>query len=101
MDQVRINNPKAGGLLNSTRTRYIKGNQVVLCFASEIVKSKMEKEDNIESFQVVLQQLLQREVTIRCEVDTTQLNTIPPDVDQDGIVAAALRDLGGEIVDVQ
>ena len=101
MDQVRISNPKARGLLNSTRARYIKGNQVVLCFASEIVKSKMEKEDNIESVQNVLQQLLQREVTIHCEVDTTQLNTIPPDVDQDGIVAAAVRDLGGEIVDVQ
>ena len=101
MEQVRGNNPKARGLLNSTKACYIKGNQVVLCFASEIVKSKMEKEDNIESVQVVLQQLLQREVTIRCEVDTTQLNTIPPEVDQDGIVAAALRDLGGEIVDVQ
>jgi len=34
-------------------------------------------------------------------VIATQLNTIPPDVDQDGIVATALRDLGGEIVDVQ
>ena len=44
LEQVRDLDPSAYGLLNSTKSRYIKGNHVVLCFASEVVKSKMEKE---------------------------------------------------------
>ncbi len=30
-----------------------------------------------------------------------QAGNLPPDVDSDGMVATALRDLGGEIVDIQ
>ncbi len=99
--QVRNIDSSTYGLLNSTRSRYIKGNQVVLCFASQVLKSKMEDEGKIEIVQQVLQNIIQRELSIRCVVDTSQINNIPPEVDQDGVVATALRDLGGEIVDIQ
>jgi len=99
--QVRRDNPKAYGLLNSTKSRYIKGNQVVLCFNSEIVKQLMEKEANIETFRQILVQVLQKDLTVRCEVDSTKRNTIPPELGDDGMVAAAVRDLGAEIVDIQ
>jgi len=38
---------------------------------------------------------------VRCEVDSTKRNTIPPELGDDGMVAAAVRDLGAEIVDIQ
>jgi len=99
--QVRRDNPKAYGLLNSTKSRYIKGNQVVLCFNSEIVKQLMEKEANLEIFRQILVQVLQKDLIVRCEVDSTKRNTIPPELGDDGMVAAAVRDLGAEIVDIQ
>jgi hypothetical protein len=34
-------------------------------------------------------------------VATGKNDALPPDIDSDGMVASALRDLGGEIVDVQ
>jgi len=41
------------------------------------------------------------EVPLRCFVVSSRRGGMPPDVDSDGMVAAALRDLGGEIVDIQ
>lgn len=101
LELVRSSNSKTYGLLNSSKMRYIKGDHVVICFASEVLKSKMEKEGNIESVQAALKKVFNRQMAVRCEVDSAQINSIPPDLDQDGIVATALRDLGGEIVDVQ
>ena len=51
--------------------------------------------------QAVLQQALGRQVFVRCFVDTAQRDNLPPGVEDDGMVAAALRDLGGEVVDFQ
>jgi hypothetical protein len=38
---------------------------------------------------------------VRCFVATSGSSGLPPDVEGDGMVAAALRDLGGEVVDIQ
>jgi hypothetical protein len=38
---------------------------------------------------------------IKCVIAAKGSGDIPPEVDQDGMVATALRDLGGEIVDIQ
>ena len=73
----------------------------MLCFNSEIVKQLMEKETNLEPFRQILVQVLQKELTVRCEVDSTKRNTIPTELGDDGMVAAAVRDLGAEIVDIQ
>jgi hypothetical protein len=34
-------------------------------------------------------------------ITTAKNNDIPTEVDDDGMVASALRDMGGEIVDIQ
>jgi hypothetical protein len=41
------------------------------------------------------------DVPIQCVAGVGKAGAIPPDIDSDGMVATALRDLGGEIVDVQ
>ena len=58
--------------MNSCRSRYIRGNQVLLGFGSELLKDKMEKDVNLELAQRVISQLIEREVVIRCFVDTRQ-----------------------------
>jgi DNA polymerase-3 subunit gamma/tau len=97
---VKQKNANTAGLLNSIRSRDLRGNVLTLGFASDVLKSQMEKPANIEIFQGVLQQALGVDIVIRCVTASGQRSAPPPDVDHDGMVASALRDLGGEIVDV-
>jgi DNA polymerase-3 subunit gamma/tau len=97
---VKQRNANTAGLLNSIKTRDLRGDILTLGFASDMLKNQMEKPANIEIFQGVLQQALGVEIVIRCVTASGQRSAPPPDVDHDGMVASALRDLGGEIVDV-
>jgi DNA polymerase-3 subunit gamma/tau len=98
---VRVDNPNTYGLLNSTKSKYIKGDELILSFASELLKNKMEKRENIKAVEDALTQVLQRQIIIRCKVDIARRDEIPAGVDENGMVAAAVRDLGGEVVDIQ
>jgi DNA polymerase-3 subunit gamma/tau len=101
LNLVRKQNSKANGLLNSSKGRFMRGNDVYLIFASDIIKENMEKKENLETVELILSKVFQRQVSVKCQVDTAQRDAIPAGVDDDGMVAAALRDLGGEIVDMQ
>ena len=96
---VRERNPQTQALLNSCRPLGFKGNSLVLGFNGEIAKSKMETGEHIAILQQVLEQVLGKVMPILCVV--SQGGELPPDIDQDGMVATALRDLGGKIVDIQ
>lgn len=98
---VKQQKSNVAGLLNSVKTRHLKENILTLGFASDVLKSQMEKSENIEIVEGVLKQVLDEEVHIRCTTVSAQRSAPPPEVEQDGMVAAAVRDLGGEIVDVQ
>ena len=101
LQSVRQANPNTYGLLNSIKSRNIKGNLLTLGFSSDVLKNQMDKKENNEIVRQVVSQLLGREIELRCIISTARGNAIPSEVDSDGMVAAALRDLGGEIVDVQ
>jgi DNA polymerase-3 subunit gamma/tau len=101
LSEVRKISPNTYGLLNSCRSRFMNGNLLVLGFASDVLKIQMSKKENLALVQEAVSQVLGKEIAIRCEINTVKRTTIPADVDDDGMVAAALRDLGGEIVDVQ
>ena len=88
-------------LLNSCRPYGFKDNTLYLGFNGDFAKTKMERDENISLTRKVLAQVFEREVPLRCFVASGQRKTLPPEVDSDGMVAAALRDLGGEIVDIQ
>jgi DNA polymerase-3 subunit gamma/tau len=98
---VRKQSPNTYGLLNSCKARHLKGNVLILGFASDVLKNQMNKPENLSVAQQVLAQVMGADIIIRCEISTARRTAIPKDVDQDGLVAAALRDLGGEIVDIQ
>lgn len=97
---IRQQNPQTEALLRSSRLLGVKNGAVYFGF-SEVLKTRMEKSENMQTALRVFQQVLKVEVPIRCVVSTGRAGKLPPDVDGDGMVAAALRDLGGEIVDVQ
>jgi len=98
---VRQRNPQTQGLLNSCKPFGVKDGVLFLGFTGEFAKSKMEREENITITQEILAQVLGLEVPLRCFVVSGRRGGLPPEVDSDGMVAAALRDLGGEIVDIQ
>ncbi len=88
-------------LLNSCKPYGFKDGCLYLGFNGDFAKSKMEKEGNLEIAQKALSQVMGTAIAVRCMVITGQKGDLPPDVDGDGMVATALRDLGGEIVDIQ
>ncbi len=96
---VRDENPQTQALLNSCRPLGVKGNALVLGFNGDFAKSKMESEGNVDVFLKAMEQVIGETMPVLCIV--AQGGELPPDIDQDGMVATALRDLGGKIVDVQ
>ena len=101
ISQLRQRNPQAYGLLNSCKSRQVKNGTLIVGFSSEVLTGQMEKEGNAEDVKAVLQAVLGEGVELRCITLVGKRNVPPPDVDSDGVVAAAVRDLGGEIVDIQ
>ncbi|MEW6716879.1 MAG: DNA polymerase III subunit gamma/tau [Chloroflexota bacterium] len=99
---LRENSPQTEGLLNSCRSVNLKGGTLELGFASNVLKSKMEKEGNVEKMQWALEQVFGFTVLIRCALTTGEQfhHDLPEGVPEDGMIRTAL-DLGGKIVDIQ
>jgi DNA polymerase III subunit gamma/tau len=90
--------------LRSSRLLGIKDGVLILGLNSEFSKSKMETGDHLEATRSALARVLGVEMAVRCVVSTGKLNDkmlADLDIDNDGMVGTALRDLGGEVVDVQ
>jgi hypothetical protein len=94
--------PKAqanlAALLNSVKMIDMQGKTLILGLASDVLVSKIDKPDQIEAIQKLIRDQFGVEVNVRCVV-TTAKGKIPPDVPQDGMVAAAIQH-GGQIVDM-
>jgi DNA polymerase III subunit gamma/tau len=98
---VRQRNPQTQGLLHSCRPLGLKNGALVLGFNSDFSKAKMEKAEHLDITSQVLNEVFGMEVPIRCIVAAGKKGSPPPNIDSDGMVATALRDLDGEIVDIQ
>jgi len=99
--RVKEQNPNLYGVVNSAILRVLKNNVLTLGFRGEVLKLQVEKTANLELVQRVLKQVMGTDIYVRVVLVSGNKSTPPPDVDSDGMVASALRDLGGEIVDVQ
>jgi hypothetical protein len=86
-------------LLNSVKMIDIQGKTLILGLASDVLVSKIDKPDQIEAIQKLIKDQFGVDMDIRCVV-TTAKGKIPPDVPQDGMVAAAIQH-GGQIVDME
>jgi len=101
VNAVRQYNHSTQALLNSCKPMGMKDGVLFLSCSGTFVKEKMESGSNLEVTRKVFAQVLGMDVPMRFIVSTSGSGGLPPDVEGDGMVAAALRDLGGEIVDIQ
>jgi hypothetical protein len=94
--------PKAqanlSALLNSVKMIDVQGKTLILGLASDVLVSKIDKPDQIEAIKKLIKDEFGVDMNIRCVV-TTAKGKIPPNVSQDGMVAAAIQH-GGQIVDM-
>ena len=99
--QLRGQNASVYALVNSVRSRALKGSTLTLGLASEALKLRLEDPTNIALLQKVLRQVMGKDIYVQVVLTSGTKNKPPEEVDSDGMVASALRDLGGEIVDIQ
>ncbi len=85
-------------LMNSVKMIDVQHGTLILGLASEVLVSKIDKPDQIETIQKLIRDQFGVDMPIRCMV-TTARGKIPPNVPQDGMVATAIQH-GGEIVDM-
>jgi hypothetical protein len=85
-------------LLLSVKMIDVQGKTLILGLASDVLVSKIDKPDQIEAIQKLIRDQFGVDMNIRCVV-TTAKGKIPPNVPQDGMVAAAIQH-GGQIVDM-
>jgi hypothetical protein len=93
-------NPQVLNLLRSCKPYGMKAGILFLGFDNQILKSKMERGECLQVVEEALKEATGKEIPVRCFV-AGQRKSLPEGVESDGMVAAALRDLGGEIVDIQ
>lgn len=101
LSQLRSQNPSLYGLVNSVKSRALKGNTLTLGLSGDALKTRLEDPVNLELLQRVLKQVMSKEIYVQVILTSASKSTPPAEVDNDGMVASALRDLGGEIVDIQ
>jgi DNA polymerase-3 subunit gamma/tau len=100
IDLTRQHSPTTYGLLNSARARQLKDGVLILGFEGDVLRHKMDTAVNLDVLRSVLHQVFGEDIQIRVVTITGKRTTPPAGVDSDGMVASALRDLGGEIVDI-
>jgi DNA polymerase-3 subunit gamma/tau len=101
ISRVREQNPKLSGVLNSAKLRVLKGNVLTLGFNGDFYLKTLENPASLALIKNLLKQVMEMEIDVQAVLVSGKKSTPPADVDSDGMVASALRDLGGEIVDIQ
>jgi DNA polymerase-3 subunit gamma/tau len=99
--RIRSQNSNLYGLVNSVKYHVLKGSTLNLGLNGEALKAQLERPANIEMLQAVLKQVMGMDIYVQVVLTSGKKNAPPAEVDSDGMVASALRDLGGEIVDIQ
>ncbi len=85
-------------LLNSVKMIDVQGRTLILGLASDVLVSKINQPDQIELIQRLIEDEFGVDMNVRCVV-TTAKGKLPPNIPQDGMVAAAIQH-GGQIVDM-
>ena len=96
---IKPDHPALDGLLNSCKPLEIRGDELILGFASDVLVKKMDQPEQIEATRKAIAEVLNADLSIKCMVANTK-SQLPPDVNPNGMVATAIQN-GGEIVDVQ
>lgn len=82
-------------LLQWCKPASVEGEVLVLGFQNEVLLSKMNTDQNRQLLEAAIQQVLGRQLKVRCALNSVQADDLP-DVSSDGPVAEAIR-LGGKL----
>ena len=96
---VKPDHPSIEALLNSCKPLDVRGDELYLGFQSNKVRELFDIPERVAIARKAMAEVLGVELTIKCVI-TNAKGQLPPDVNPDGMVAAAVQN-GGEIVDVQ
>jgi DNA polymerase-3 subunit gamma/tau len=105
LQAARRRSPRVQALLNSCRPLGFEDGAFIIGFSSDLLREKMEKKRNINVAQEALAEIYGSDLHVRCVLSKTwkgmdqESDALPP-MDDDGMVATAIRELGGEVVDV-
>ena len=96
---VGKHNPRTEGLLNTSKVVGLKDNTLILGFTSETLKDMMDKGGNLTLTADILEEVFGKPIGVNCIVSTHDSSAVPEDIeiDNDGMVGTATRDLGGKI----
>uniref|UniRef100_A0A7C4KYC6 DNA polymerase III subunit gamma/tau n=1 Tax=Bellilinea caldifistulae TaxID=360411 RepID=A0A7C4KYC6_9CHLR len=97
--RVKTQSSPVDGLLNSCKSVTMRNGVLQLGFGSEVLKTMMEKGNNLKITRKAIQDVLGVEVQIACVVVQGKGSNLQldGDIEADGMVSTALR-LGGKIV---
>ena len=97
--EVKTQRSQTEALMNSQKMVQVKDGVLMIGFASEVLKSKMETAENLEVTRKAIQKILKVDLPVTCMVVSGKMSSTPVelDVDSDSIVGAALN-LGGKLV---
>ncbi len=97
---VKITSPETAALLTSSKLVSMHNKMLLLGFASDLLKNKMENNRHIELTRQKIKEITQVDIPIVCTVVNINDKTITENmqIDRDGIVGTALS-MGGKIVD--
>ncbi len=101
---LEVDSPVASpvsGLLNSGKALKLKGDVLVIGYPSDLLRERMADPEYLQVAQKALQALTGEKLRVECVVSASTRKQLPPGVNSDGMVATAVRDLGGEVVDMQ
>ncbi|HLB64906.1 MAG TPA: DNA polymerase III subunit gamma/tau [Anaerolineales bacterium] len=103
---ARKRDPRTQALLNSCRPLGLEGGVLVLGFASDLLRDKMEKGHSLALAREALEEVFGVGVEVRSALtsgggaDGRPEAPVAP-MEADGMVATALRDLGAQVVEVK
>jgi hypothetical protein len=103
---ARRRDPRVQALLNSCRPLGLEGERLVIGFSSDLLREKMEKDHNLDVALAALEEIIGQRLAVRCVLTDAwrmgeQKSEEPPPMQDGGMVATAVRDLGAQVVDVE
>ncbi len=98
-DEVKKRNSLTAAALNSHKTFTIKDGVLILGYQNDLLKKKMETEENLAMLRQAIQAVTGMSIQVRCLVigNKSSIENEDLEVEGDGIVRTAL-DLGGKLV---
>jgi DNA polymerase-3 subunit gamma/tau len=103
---ARKRDPRTQALLNSCRPLGLEAGVLVLGFASDVLREKMEKGHSLALAREAMQEVFGAAIEVRSALTSSggadgRPETQAEAMQEDGMVATALRDLGAQVVEVK